>query len=164
LQAGRVQSAKITFPALRWPGLAHDVHEQPRHFEVGVAGGIDERQVKLATALGYFTGDERRDKQWRLRRFFAFCLDQRRGDEPVYHFDLRVEAVIAALNQQIDDGISATITASWDPADLGANSGGLLECLPSGMQYSAFAGCHRHGNTRMFNICYCTRYVNNGQL
>ena len=47
------------------PGLAHDVDEQARAFEVCIAGCVDERQMKLPTTLGYIPSDERRDEQRR---------------------------------------------------------------------------------------------------
>src|SRR5690242_3812493 len=102
--------------------------------------------MKLAAALGYFPGDERRDQQWRLGPFFALCLDQRRGGEPVYRLDLGVEAVLATFNQQIDYGIGSKNVASRGGPDLDVNSRGLFERLSSVMQDSTMGGCHRHGN------------------
>jgi hypothetical protein len=80
--------------------------------------------MKLPTARGYFSGDKRRNEQRRLGPFFALCLDQRWGGEPVYCFDLGAEAMLAMSNQQINDG--STVLASRHRADLGGNSGGLL--------------------------------------
>src|SRR5581483_8008786 len=58
LEASGLQRAKISFATFCGPRLAHDVDEQARPFEVGVAGSVDEWQMELATALGYFSGDE----------------------------------------------------------------------------------------------------------
>src|SRR5262249_54037215 len=60
LEASGIQGAKLAFATFGRPRLAHDVDEEARPLEVGVAGSVDERQMKVATALGYFAGDERR--------------------------------------------------------------------------------------------------------
>src|SRR5581483_871303 len=104
--------------------------------------------MKLAAALGYFSGDERRDEQRRLVPFFASCFDQRRSGEAVDRFDLGVETVLATFNEQIDYGIGAAVVPSWGRPDLGVNPGRLLERLSSAIQDSSFGGCHRHGSTR----------------
>src|SRR5581483_1232350 len=148
LEASGLQRAKISFATFCGPRLAHDVDEQARPFEVGVAGSVDEWQMELATALGYFSGDERRHEQRRLGPRFPLCFDQRWGGEPVCRFDLSVEAVLAAFNQQIDDGISTTVLTTWRRVNLRVNSGGLLERLPGSMQDLAFGGCHRRVSPR----------------
>jgi hypothetical protein len=89
--------------------------------------------MELPTALGYFSSNERRYEQGRDALFLALCFDQHRGCEPVHGFDFGAEAMLTTFNQQIDYGVGSTVLASGRRVDLGVDSSGLLERLPSGM-------------------------------
>jgi hypothetical protein len=81
--------------------MTYDVDEQPRRFEIGISGGVDERQTKLSAAFPNFPRNVGCDQQRRWAQGFALSLEHSRDLESVDCFYFGAKGVLATIRSDL---------------------------------------------------------------